>query len=95
MYKSYKFYKSILICITEWILPPEGWFCQKWSHLHTNILHNQPNSQYTRHLGSLDDSKIYGTIAIFLYGLLEKLSIYNLEVNGQPCIVVVVCDRFW
>ena len=33
MYKSYKFYKSILICISEWILPPEGWFCQKWSHL--------------------------------------------------------------
>ena len=33
MYKSYKFYKSILICISEWILPPEGWFCQKWSHM--------------------------------------------------------------
>ena len=33
MYKSYKFYKSILICISESILPPEGWFCRKWSHM--------------------------------------------------------------
>ena len=33
MHKSYKFYKPILICISEWILPPEGWFCQKWSHM--------------------------------------------------------------
>ena len=33
MYKSYKFYKSILICISEWILPPKGWFCQKWSQM--------------------------------------------------------------
>ena len=36
MYKSYKFYKSILICISELILPPEGWFCQKWSHMINN-----------------------------------------------------------
>ena len=33
MYKSYKYYKSLLICISEWILPLEGWFCQKWSHI--------------------------------------------------------------
>ena len=33
MYKSYKYYKSILICISEWILPLEGWFYQKWSHI--------------------------------------------------------------
>ena len=34
MYKSYKYYKSILICISEWILPLEGWFYQKWSQLY-------------------------------------------------------------
>ena len=38
MYKSYKYYKSIFICISEWILPLEGWFYQKWSHIYKEVV---------------------------------------------------------
>ena len=37
MYKSYKYYKYIFICISEWILPLEGWFYQKWSQIASDL----------------------------------------------------------
>ena len=61
MYKSYKFYISILICISEWILPPEGWFCQKWSHImvkmeafdDSHFVHQTVRGGHTDHTGSI------------------------------------------